>query len=103
MKGVSNNCQLNSVRVSLAIAFNVAKECFSLSLSPSVSFSKALENLEEVMDYRTYCETMAGLLPKPIVKLLRNLKVSRNVKWIYQEGISISRRHSLAHFNGKLQ
>ena len=45
--------------------------------------------LEEVMDYRTYCETMAGLLRKPIVKLLRNLKVSRNVKWIYQEGISI--------------
>ena len=59
--------------------------------------------LEEVMDYRTYCETMAGLLQKPIVKLLRNLKVSRNVKWIYQEGISISGRCSLACFNGKLQ
>ena len=59
--------------------------------------------VEEVMDYRTYCETMAGLLQKPIVKLLRNLKVSRNVKWIYQEGISISGRCSLACFNGKLQ
>ena len=58
---------------------------------------------EEVMDYRTYCETMAGLLQKPIVKLLRNLKVGRNVKWIYQEGISISGRCSLACFNGKLQ
>ena len=45
--------------------------------------------VEEMMDNRTYCETIAGLLRKPIVKLLRNLKVSRNVKWIYQEGISI--------------
>ena len=59
--------------------------------------------VEEVMDYRTYCETMAGLLQKPIVKLLRNLKMSRNVKWIYQEAISISGRCSLACFNGKLQ
>ena len=59
--------------------------------------------VEEMMDYRTYCETMAGLLRKPIVKLLRNLKVSRNVKWIYQEGISISGRCFLACFNGKLQ
>ena len=69
--------------------------------------AKALEDrgqiVEEVMDYRTYCETMAGLLQKPIVKLLRNLKVSRNVKWIYQEGISISGRCSLPCFNGKLQ
>ena len=60
-------------------------------------------SFEEVMDYRTYCETMAGLLQKSIVKLLRNLKVSRNVKWFYQEGISISGRCSLACFNGKLQ
>ena len=64
---------------------------------------KSERKIEEVMDYRTYCETMAGLLQKPIVKLLRNLKVSRNVKWIYQEGISISGRCSLACFNGKLQ
>ena len=69
-----------------------------------VHFANSIhEIVEEVMDYRTYCETMAGLLQKPIVKLLRNLKVSRNVKWIYQEGISISGRCSLACFNGKLQ
>ena len=58
--------------------------------------------VEEVLDYRTYYETMAGLLRKAIAGLLRNLKVSRNVKWIYQEGISISGRCSLACFNGKL-
>ena len=66
-------------------------------------FAAAHDILEEVMDYRTYCETIAGLLRKPIVKLLRNLKNSRNVKWIYQEGISISGRCFLACFNGKLQ
>ena len=57
--------------------------------------------VEEVMDYRTYCETMAGLLQKPIVKLLRNPKVSRNVKWIYQEGVSSSGLCFLPCFNRK--
>ena len=38
-------------------------------------------SFEEVMDYRTYCETIAGLLQKPIAALVvLNLKVCRNVK-----------------------
>lgn len=79
---------------------------FYVNKETSESSESLLEvggSVEEVMDYRTYCETIAGLLQKPIVKLLRNLKVSRNVKWIYQEGIPSSGRCSLACFNGKLQ
>ena len=75
----------------------------SPTAGPTKTTQTGEQRIEEVMDYRTYCETMAGLLQKPIVKLLRNLKISRNVKWIYQEGISISGRCSLPCFNGKLQ